>query len=167
MDICISSGETRRFQGKVAWQGHRSRKMLRRNRAHMVYGEYGSRTVLRIRPTQRQLIPRFQTKSLQRGSRQFRATNRHGVYNFLFASGFATSRALSMKSCATGLSVRFFSVTMPFGTRAAGSSTGKTLISARLVGNLNAEVGIIVRKRPVASRLIRASGEMVTTVTRG
>jgi hypothetical protein len=42
MDICVSRGETRRFQGKVAWQGHRSRKMLRRNRAHMVYGEYGS-----------------------------------------------------------------------------------------------------------------------------
>jgi hypothetical protein len=33
----------------------------------------GSRTVLRVRPTQRQLIPRFRTKSLQRESRQFRA----------------------------------------------------------------------------------------------
>ena len=30
-------------------------------------------TVLRVRPTQRQLIPRFRTKSLQRESRQFRA----------------------------------------------------------------------------------------------
>ena len=48
---------------------------------------------------------------------------------FHFASGFATSRAQSMKSCATGLSVRFFRVTIPFGTRAIGSSTGKTLIS--------------------------------------
>ena len=85
-------------------------------------------------------------------------------------SSLAASRLhgrCSMKSCATGLSVRFFSVTMPIGTRAAGSSTGKTLISARLVGNLNAEAGIIVRDRPVARRLIRASGEMVTTVTRG
>src|SRR5215204_506947 len=30
----------------------------------------GSRTVLRVRPTQRQLIPRFRTKSLQRESQQ-------------------------------------------------------------------------------------------------
>jgi hypothetical protein len=30
-------------------------------------------------------------------------------------SGFATSRAQSMKSCATGVSVRFFSVMMPSG----------------------------------------------------
>ena len=38
-------------------------------------------------------------------------------YHFRFASGFATSRARSMKSCATGLSARFFSVTIPVGTR--------------------------------------------------
>ena len=72
-----------------------------------------------------------------------------------------------MKSFATGLSVRFFRVTMPTGTRAIGSSTGKTLSSGRLVGNLNAEAGKIVRKRPVARRLIRTSGGTVTTVTRG
>ena len=57
--------------------------------------------------------------------------------NFWFARGFATSRAYSMKSRATGLSVRFFRVTMPIGTCAIGRSTGKTLISGRLVGNLN------------------------------
>jgi len=32
----------------------------------------------------------------------------HGAYNFLLASGFASSRACSMKSCAVGLIVRFF-----------------------------------------------------------
>ena len=64
-----------------------------------------------------------------------------------------------MKSWATGLSVRFFRVTIPIGTRATGSSTGKTLTSWRLVGNLNAEIGKIVRKRPVASRLIRSREE--------
>src|SRR5262245_34610059 len=36
-----------------------------------------------------------------------------------------------MKSCATGLSVRVCKVTMPTGTGAIGSLTGKTLISAR------------------------------------
>ena len=56
---------------------------------------------------------------------------------------------------------------MPFGTQATGSAMGNTLISERLMGNLNADAGKIERKCPVARRLIRASGEMVTTVTRG
>ena len=55
-----------------------------------------------------------------------------GTYYFLFASGFATLRACSMKSFATGLSVRFLRVTIPTGTRGNASSTGKTLSSARL-----------------------------------
>lgn len=38
----------------------------------------------------------------------------------LFASGFATSRACSMKGCATGPSVRFVRVTIPIETRARG-----------------------------------------------
>jgi hypothetical protein len=59
-----------------------------------------------------------------------------------------------MKSWATGLSARFFRVTIPFGWRAIGSSTGKTLSSVRLVGNLKAEAGKTVTKRPVAKRLI-------------
>src|SRR5215207_10160367 len=95
------------------------------------------------------------------------SAGRHSVDHFLFASGFATSRAPSTKSCAEGLSVRCFSVTIPLGTRAIGSSTGKTLSSGRLMENLNAEVAKIVRKCPVASRLIRTSGGMVTTVVRG
>jgi hypothetical protein len=44
------------------------------------------------------------------------AATRPRVYHFLFASGFATLRALSTKSCTTGLSVRFLSVTIPLGT---------------------------------------------------
>src|SRR5665811_2335729 len=82
-------------------------------------------------------------------------------------SDFATSRALSIKSCVTGLSVRYFSVTIPLGTRAIGSSTGRTFSSKCWVGNINAEVGKIVRKRPVAKRLMRTWGESVTTVVRG
>ena len=89
------------------------------------------------------------------------------VYYFPFARGLATSRAWSMKSFATGLSVRFFRVTMPTGTRVIGSVTGKTLSSGRAVGNLNAEAGTIVRKSPLARRLVRTSGGTVTTVTRG
>ena len=72
-----------------------------------------------------------------------------------------------MKSCATGLSVRFLRVRMPNGTRAIDSLTGKTLISGRRLGNLKMEVGTMERKRLVATRLIRASGEIVNTVARG
>src|SRR5262245_55780464 len=93
-------------------------------------------------------------------ARQQRATCGHGTYDFLIASGFATARACSMKSCATGLSVRFLSVTMPNGRRAIDSLMGKTLISGRRLGNLSTEVGTMERKRPVATRLIRASGEI-------
>jgi hypothetical protein len=66
-----------------------------------------------------------------------------------------------------GLSLRFFRVMIPFATRAIGSSTGKTFSSGPLGVNLNAEVGKIVRKRPVARKVIRTSGEMVVTVVRG
>src|SRR3979490_3462035 len=93
--------------------------------------------------------------------------NRKWGYPFPFDSGFAISRACSMKSFATGLSVRFFRVTMLLRTRAIGSSTGKTLNSGRLVGNFNAEAGKIVMKRPVARRFTRTWGESVTTLARG
>ena len=67
------------------------------------------------------------------------------LYRLRVCGVLASSRAPSTKSNATGLSVRLFSVTIPLGTRAMGSSTGKTLSSARLVGNLKAEAGKIVR----------------------
>ena len=90
-------------------------------------------------------------------------TTRHGIYHFRFASGFATSRAQSMKSCVTGLSVRFFRVTLPFARRAIGSSTGKTLISAP-----GREFHCGSREnRDKAPGLIRTLGESVTTVARG
>src|SRR6266853_5856998 len=112
-------------------------------------------------------VPPIAADLLHRLSWQSRATTRHGDYHFPFPSGFATLRAASTKSCATGLSVRFFSVTIPLGTRAIGSSTGKTLSSGRQREYLNAEVAKIVRKCPVANRLIRTSSGMLTTVVRG
>jgi len=68
------------------------------------------------------------------------------------AHDLASSRACSMKTCATELSVRFFRVTIPVRTRAFGSAIGKTLSAGRLLGNFNADAGKIVTKRPVASR---------------
>ena len=43
------------------------------------------------------------------------------------ASGFASWRALPMKSCATGLIVRFLTVMIPTGNDGVGNSTGKIL----------------------------------------
>src|SRR5882757_1378993 len=86
---------------------------------------------------------------------------------FFFASGFATSRACSMKSVATGLSVRFFRVMTPIGVSAIRGSTGKALISGCRVGNRNADACKIVRNLPVAARLMRVVAESVTTAARG
>jgi hypothetical protein len=80
---------------------------------------------------------------------------------------FATWRACWMKSCATGLSVRFLRVATPVGMRASGSLTGNILSSLRLVGNLNMEAGIIVRNRPVVTRLIPIAEGTVNTAALG
>jgi hypothetical protein len=59
------------------------------------------------------------------------------------ANDFPTSRAASMNLCEAGPSVRFFSVTIPFGRPATESSTGKILISARRLKNFITEaVGV-------------------------
>src|SRR5262245_50069027 len=99
-------------------------------------------------------------------SAPLRARSRPGIYHFLRARGFETSRAVSMKSCATGLSVRFFRVMIPIGTRAYCNSTGKTLIPGRFE-SFNIEIGAIVSKRPVATRLSRTPAEAAKTVVRG
>ena len=54
---------------------------------------------------------------------------RHYGNNLFGLKGFATSRARSMNSCATELSVRFLSVITPIGKTACFKSIGKILIS--------------------------------------
>jgi len=83
------------------------------------------------------------------------------------AIDFATSRAQAMKSWATGLSVRFFRVRIPTGLPPVGMLMGKALISGFPAENLNTEAGTIVRKRPLASRALRAGMEEVTSAARG
>jgi hypothetical protein len=53
------------------------------------------------------------------------------VYLF-FASGFTTSRAQLMNSCAAGFRVRFFKVTIPIGLGLTGKFTGSTLNDERM-----------------------------------
>lgn len=67
-----------------------------------------------------------------------------------------------MASCATGLSVRFFSVTIPFGTLMMGSATGGTFRTTR--GKAQDERAEYRQERPVASRLTRPSGDTVVTL---
>ena len=61
------------------WSGTLFGGAARHLMPHSRFVSVGSRTVPRVRPTQRQLIPRFRTKSLQRESRQFRARNGLGA----------------------------------------------------------------------------------------
>src|SRR5436309_15735662 len=78
---------------------------------------------------------------------------RHDGYRVLFTNGFATSRAVSMKSCATGLSTRFFSVMISARPCVRDCLTGKILSSVRVLEKLSTEDGKLETKRPVASRL--------------
>ena len=62
-----------------------------------------------------------------------------------------------MKSCATGLSVRFFRVIIPTGARACCSFTGKTVISG-LLENLNTEIVHNRKKAPGRHEIEPRSG---------
>src|SRR5215510_14015523 len=88
-------------------------------------------------------------------------------YYLCFNNGFTTSRAHSMKSCATGVGVRFFKVIIPTGNFATGKSTGTGLSDNLLAPKCIRVLGRIVRKRPVASSALRATIERVLTTLRG
>src|SRR5215469_16482121 len=68
-----------------------------------------------------------------------------GKVHCFIASAPAALRVSSMKVCATGLSVRFFSVTMASGLGVDGSSIGSAFIVCLGAGNCSATRGIIDR----------------------
>jgi hypothetical protein len=72
-----------------------------------------------------------------------------------------------MKSCATGLSARFFNVKSPIGCFVEGNSMGKALIPVCLAENLNACAGNMDKKWPVAKSLVRILCDKVITAPRG
>src|SRR5436305_4879142 len=73
-----------------------------------------------------------------------------------------------MKSCAAGLSVRFFSVKIPTGLDVVGKSAGNRLSDGLSEEeNANTKFGMIVRKRPVASRALRTGTVLHRTVALG
>ena len=67
------------------------------------------------------------------------------------AIDFATSRAQSMNSFATGLTVRFFTVMTPTGNGGMGNSTGKILNGGRCVPKRSKERGKIPTNDPLAT----------------
>src|SRR5262249_20926823 len=77
------------------------------------------------------------------------------------------SRAQSMKSCATGATVRCFNVMMLMNPGFVGKSMGRALIDALQPANLTADSEVIVRNRPLATRAIRATLLWVNMVARG
>src|SRR5882724_12585701 len=83
------------------------------------------------------------------------------------AIDLATSRVQPMKTWATGLSARFFRLMIPIGRRVVGSSIGSALIVGWVVGNFSTVAASIVKKCPVARRLLRILKVCVTTVARG
>jgi len=93
--------------------------------------------------------------------------NRHGAYDFRFTNGFVTSRACSMKSRATGLSVRFFNVMIPTGPGRTGNSIGSTLNDMRCGLNCRSDFGNRHKKFPVASKALKSGNENETALTRG
>src|SRR5215469_438919 len=75
------------------------------------------------------------------------------------SAGLAISRAHSMKSFAVGLKVRFLSVVTATGCTEGGSAQGSTLRTPRAAPKRSTEAGMMARKRPVASRLVRTLKE--------
>src|SRR5262245_42445984 len=71
-----------------------------------------------------------------------------------------------MKSCAAGLSVRFFKVTMPTGQGSIGGSTRKALRVDRGLKCIMLP-GRVLRKRPGANIFSVSCIELVVTVARG
>src|SRR5882672_5372727 len=58
------------------------------------------------------------------------------AYRIFLAGCLASSRQLLMKSCAMGLMVRFFKMTMPTGAWPSGCLMGRTFNSGRFAENL-------------------------------
>ena len=74
-----------------------------------------------------------------------RAPQRSPAPHFLVTSGSATLRAVSMKSCAAALSVRFLRVITPIGPLASGSWIGNFLTNGCGSGNCSQNSGTMAR----------------------
>src|ERR1041385_5413104 len=72
-----------------------------------------------------------------------------------------------MNSCATGVSIRPFSVISPIGARVLGKAIGSALSRGCHPGTFSMKLGSTVRKRPLARKSFFRYSEWVTTVGLG
>src|SRR5262244_2679939 len=77
------------------------------------------------------------------------------------------TRIFSIKNCASGVSIRFFTVMIPIGIRVLGNATGNALSDGYLPGIFSMKLGRTVRNRPVARRSFFMYSDRVVTVERG
>jgi hypothetical protein len=80
---------------------------------------------------------------------------------------FATAKATSVKSLATGLSDRFLSVKRHIGFRVTRMSTAIAVSDGCFWGSLRIAPGCMVRNGPFAASTVKAYQEGVLTVARG
>src|SRR5262249_7707323 len=90
--------------------------------------------------------PRPPPQSPRRKQARRRYQDLHGDH---FVNGLTTSRAQSMKSFTTGVSVRFRKVMTPTGQGGIRRSTGRTLSRGRLTPNRNSEAGRVPTYGPL------------------
>ena len=124
----IHDGPEQTLQSEAGYSNARPHRQDRRNLLHRTAGPYswvnrvvaGScRSLADFRNA-----PKADAKS---GHRHLSRWAISGHHRRRCASGLVTSRACSTKSSASGLSVRFFKVTIPNVPRLLGNSTGKAL----------------------------------------
>src|SRR5262245_36756377 len=93
-----------------------------------------------------------------------RIASHFDIQHYPLRSRLAASRIQSEKSCATGLSVRFFKVISASGLTVVGNSIGKARSSWLLGGNCITTRGTIDKNGPVASKVVRSGKVEWTTV---
>src|SRR5262249_51377080 len=79
------------------------------------------------------------------------------------ASGFATSRAHAIKSCANGLSMRFFNVMIPTVRKMLNELIGNTL-SGKCLLRRTADIGSMVINPLLTTKCWHSGSEYVTTM---
>src|SRR5215212_9112286 len=106
------------------------------------------------RACQNGTLPAFHQNHRSVVERAFQALAVGKCY-FSDARGLARVRAYSVKSCATGVRVRFFTLMIASGLLVAGKVIGKILSRSSPVENCTTTRGTMVKKRPVASKARR------------
>ena len=100
-----------------------------------VFTQPGSKRAVPLTSSARQVYRSKRTRQPTVGAAEM-GQEETSAYRIFLAGCLASSRQLLMKSCAVGLMVRFFKMTMPTGAWPSGCLMGRTFNSGRLAENL-------------------------------